>query len=310
MTTHHCPVRTNSLRAWVLAARPKTLAVSAAPVIVAVASAWADTGACPGEAAHSIHALPAALCLLFALVMQIDANLVNDYFDFARGIDNEQRLGPERACAQGWIEPDAMRRGIALTTVAACLVGLPLALYGGVAMVLVGVLCVAFCFLYTTTLAHKGLGDVLVVLFFGLVPVAATYYILLHRLTPLVLLLALACGLVVDTLLLVNNYRDRDTDRAVGKKTLVVRIGARRAEWLYLALGAVGVLLCLPLLRTGRPAAALLPALYLIPHVRTWRTMVAIGRGRELNRILGLSSRNILWFALLLSIGQILSFIL
>lgn len=311
MNTEPLHVRPHSLRAWLLAIRPKTLAVSAAPVLLAVASAWADGRVSPEEPTGSFRLVPAVLCLLFALVMQIDANLVNDYFDFVRGVDTAERLGPERACAQGWISPDAMRKAIAAVTVAACVVGLPLTRYGGVKLVAVGVLCVLFCFLYTTALARRGWGDLLVLVFFGLVPVGATYYILQHRLTPETVSLAWGCGLVVDTLLVVNNYRDRDTDRHVGKRTLAVRLGPRRTEWLYLLLGIGGVLCALPLWwGLGRPAAALLPWLYLPLHIATWRRMTVLRSGRALNALLGESSRNILLFALLVSLGQILSILI
>lgn len=116
--------------------------------------------------------VPAILCLLFAWVMQIDSNFVNDYFDCKKGADDETRLGPRRACSQGWITMKAMKIGIAITTLIACIIGLPLVFYGGIEMVLVGITCVAFCFLYTTSLSYLGLGDVLVLMFFGIVPVA------------------------------------------------------------------------------------------------------------------------------------------
>lgn len=306
MTASPRSISPGSLHAWILAARPKTLAVSIAPVLIGIASAQADGYLLRSGTNPLPQFAPALLCLLFAVTMQTDANFINDYYDFVHGIDNETRIGPERACAQGWISPNAMYRGIGLTTMVSCLTGLPLVLYGGMEMIAVGLACVAFCFLYTTTLARKGWGDVLVVAFFGVVPAATTYYLLAHTVTVPVIHLSVGCGLVVDTLLVANNYRDRDTDRTVGKRTLVVRIGAKHTEKLYLFLGIVGVCLCLPLFLTGRSAGALLPTLYLIPHTLTWRKMVAIGQGRELNGILGESSRNILLFALLLSIGLIL----
>ena len=111
-------IRINSTKAWWLAARPKTLTGAAAPVMVALSAAWADL--------HHLDLTAATLCMLFALLMQVDANLVNDYFDFVRGRDDRAtRLGPPRACVEGWITPRAMRWGISVTTVLACLVGLP-----------------------------------------------------------------------------------------------------------------------------------------------------------------------------------------
>lgn len=292
-------VRTNSLKAWLLAARPKTLAGAATPVLLGCALAYADGG---------FEILPAGLCFLFAFLMQIDANLINDYFDFIKGSDREDRLGPERACAQGWITLKAMKQGIMLTTLAACLSGLCILHYGGWEMIPIGLLCVVFAFLYTAgpyPLAYHGWGDVLVIVFFGFIPVGCTYYVMCHTWTDQVTVVSLACGLLIDTLLMVNNFRDREQDRQSGKKTLVVRLGAQAGQWLYLALGGMAALLCLSLIRNGHPAAALLPQLYLIPHILTWRRMVSIYKGKELNSILGQTSRNMLFFGILLTVGLV-----
>ena len=164
-------VRVNSLKAWILAARPKTLTGAAVPVMIGIACAVAMHGWC------GIRVVPAVLCMLFALIMQVDANFINDYFDFMKGTDDEQRLGPKRACAQGWITASAMRSGLFLTTLLACIVGLPLVYYGGWEMIMVGLACVVFCFLYTISFSYIGLGDLLVLVFFGIVPVCMTYWL-------------------------------------------------------------------------------------------------------------------------------------
>ena len=196
-------IKKNSVRAWLLAARPKTLAGAAVPVMIGLSLAYTDL-----RSAGTFDWLPALLCVFFAFVMQIDANFINDYFDFVRGNDDETRLGPKRACSQGWISGGAMRVAIAVTTALACLTGLPLIFFGGLEMILIGILCVVFCFLYTTHLSYVGMGDVLVVVFFGFVPVCIPYYIETHTLTVQAAMASLACGLVIDTLLVVNNYRD------------------------------------------------------------------------------------------------------
>ena len=293
-------MRLNSPRAWLLAARPKTLSGAAVPVMVALSMAWCDLSG------MGFKVLPAILCLLFAFIMQIDANLVNDYFDFRKGTDDEQRLGPKRACAQGWVTLSAMRRAIALTTAAACAVGIPLVLYGGWWMVAIGVLCVVFCFLYTTHLSYLGLGDVLVLLFFGIVPVGATYFLQTGRMTLEVFTASVACGLVIDTLLVVNNYRDRDNDRRTGKNTLVVRIGARATERLFPALGITACLLGLVYWANGHFWAFLLPVVYLSLHLVTSERMKTIGKGFGLNKILGENARNMFIYGILLSIGFLL----
>ena len=184
-----------------------------------------------------------ALCMLFAWIMQVDANFVNDYFDFRKGGDTEQRLGPKRACAQGWITPRAMKTGILVTTVLACAAGLPLIWTGGPWMIAVGALCVLFCFLYTTKFSRLGLGDVLVLVFFGIVPVGFTFYLQTGTWDLQTTLAGLACGLAVDCLLMVNNYRDRAEDATQGKKTIVVRLGGSTAIILYYLLGLCATML-------------------------------------------------------------------
>ncbi|MBQ3700874.1 MAG: 1,4-dihydroxy-2-naphthoate octaprenyltransferase [Prevotella sp.] len=297
-------VKQDSLKAWLLAARPKTLSGAAVPVMIGLALAFCDTRAY-GDDVFSW--LAAVLCLLFAFIMQIDANFVNDFFDYTRGNDDTaSRLGPLRACTQGWVSIDAMKRAIASTTVAACLVGLPLVYYGGLEMVLVGLLCVVFCFLYTTHLSYLGLGDVLVLVFFGIVPVCCTYYVQLHTVTWQVFVASLACGLVIDGLLIVNNYRDRYNDQRDGKKTLVVRIGSDLTEWLYLALGVVACLMGLVFWMNGHVLAFVLPFVYLLLHFFTWLKMRRMNFGRQLNECLGETARNMFVYGLTVALGLLL----
>ena len=279
-----------NLKYWILAARPKTLTAALIPVCTATALAFAQ--------GHG-RWLPAVVCMLFAALMQIAANFINDLFDFKKGTDREDRLGPERACAQGWITPQAMKRGIGVMLVLACVVGCCLLPYGGWVLVGIGLACVVFAFLYTTLLSYMGCGDVLVWVFFGLVPVCGTYYVQAQMLTPAVWWLAVACGLVIDTLLVLNNYRDREQDAQSGKRTLIVALGERFGSMFYLLQGVAGYACVAALAIYGHTWAAVLPALYLVPHFMTWRTMTTIRYGRELNRVLGLTSRNMLIFAVL-----------
>ena len=294
-------VKQDSFKAWLLAARPKTLTGAAVPVIIGLALAWTDAREY-GDDVFSYFA--AALCLLFALTMQVDANFVNDFFDYAKGNDDaETRLGPLRACTQGWVKIDSMKRAIASTTILACVIGLPLVYYGGLEMLLVGALCVLFCFLYTTHLSYIGMGDVLVLVFFGIVPVSITYYVQLHTVTWQVFWASIACGLVIDGLLIVNNYRDRGNDKRDGKKTLVVKIGAKATEWLYLTLGIVAVLIGGVFWWSGHVLAFVLPFIYLVLHTFTWLKMRRIKEGRALNECLGETARNMLVYGLCVAIG-------
>ena len=297
-------VKTNSPKAWLLATRPKTLTGAAVPVMIGGAWSWVDAQHYEGE---PFSWLPLVLCFLFAFIMQIDANLINDIFDFVKGTDDrETRLGPRRACAQGWVTLDAMKRAIALTTCLAAIVGLPLVWYGGLKMVLIGALCIAFCFLYTTHLSYLGMGDVLVLVFFGIVPVCVTYYIELHTCTWTVFVASIACGLVIDALLLVNNYRDRDNDREAGKMTLVVKIGDENSRAAYLAVGITACILGGSAWIAGHPLATVVPLLYLVLHIATYLDIKRIDRGKALNLCLGQTARNILVYGLTYSIGLLL----
>ena len=304
-------VKTNSVKAWLLATRPKTLSAAAVPVMIGTAFAWRNTS-------EQFNWIPAILCLLFAWIMQIDSNLVNDYFDFKKGNDDETRLGPKRACSEGWITSDAMVWGILITTLLGCMTGIPLILYGGLEMVMVGIACVVFCFLCTTLFSYHGLGDILVLLFFGIIPVCCTYYVCmpLHQQIPTgeVIASSIACGLAIDALLIVNNYRDIDNDRSNGKITLAVRLGESKTRRLYESIGyiAAGIMIILvffDLYQTDKliPTYAIY-LIYIILHRQSYQEMKRINKGAKLNQVLGLTARNILVFGIL-SVAAILSVI-
>lgn len=294
-------VKQNSTKAWLLASRPKTLTAASIPVMLgcALASMYGH-----------FQLIPAILCFLFAFLMQIGANFINDLYDYLKGTDREDRLGPERACAQGWISPSGMKKGIVITTFLAALDGLCLLWYGGWEMIPVGIACIIFAFLYTTgpyPLAYHGWGDVLVLVFFGFVPVGCTFYIMAHSWNTSVTMASLACGLVIDTLLMVNNFRDREQDAISGKKTIVVRLGARAGLILYFLLGLAACWSCFYFISEGRLWAAILPQIYLLLHIFTTVKMARINRGKELNAILGETSQNMLLFGILLTAGLLIT---
>ena len=297
-------IETNSMKAWMLAARPKTLSGAAVPVMIGVALAYVDAKTYGDDVFSWLAAL---LCLLFAFVMQIDANFINDFFDFANGTDdNDTRLGPRRACAMGWVKLDAMKKAIATTTCLACVIGLPLVFWGGLEMILIGMVCILFCFLYTTHLSYMGLGDVLVLVFFGIVPVCITYYVQFHTVTWEVFLASVACGMVIDALLLVNNFRDRDTDREAGKNTLVVNLGAKAGLQLYLGVGIGAMILGFTFFMNGHPLAFFLPFVYLIFHIYTYLKIKRIDKGKALNICLGDTARNIFIYGVCVAAGLLL----
>ena len=272
-------IKQNSPYAWFLAARPKTLTGAIIPVLLGSALAFSD---------GQFKTAPALLCALFACGMQIAANFINDLFDFQKGTDRrEDRLGPQRACAEGWITPAAMKTGIGIALTLSCLAGLAVLFtvwgqlpHGGWELVVLGVVCILFGFLYNTLLSYTLNMDVVV--------------------------LSLVSGLAIDTLLMVNNYRDREQDAVSGKCTLVVRYGKKFGENMYLALGIAAVLLCFWFVYTGKltPLEFIwAPCVYLYMHALTWRKMIQIGSGKKLNSILGETSRNMLFLGLLLAVA-------
>lgn len=299
------PVKKNSLKAWILASRPQTLSGALVPVILSGALVWRSP-----QVTFSWSLF--LLCLAFAALMQIAANMINDLVDYLKGSDREDRLGPERACQMGWISPGAMKKGIFLVIFLAALAGIMMLLtassrmpLGGWELVATGAACFLFAALYTTHLSYLGLGDLLVVIFFGLVPVVMTWYVQAGYISSSSLLLGLLTGIMTDTLLLVNNIRDINEDRKSGKKTLVVRLGLKTSQILYLAAGIIPVLMLFPLYHMEGIALwkALVPGLvYLGLHLETAKKLQTL-TGKALNGVLKENSRNMLIFGILLSLG-------
>lgn len=291
------PVRKNSLRAWVLASRPKTLSAAVFPVAVAIAFSL-FYGKC--------EPVPALLALVFAVLMQIDANLVNDLFDFYKGADGKGRKGPKRACAEGWVDVRSMKLAISAVTVTAAATGSCLLFYGGLWLLAVGAACLLFAFLYTAgpyPLAYHGWGDALVFVFFGFVPVCCTFYVVSGDFSYMTLYLGAACGFVVDCLLLVNNIRDIDQDRENGKITLVVRLGKELSEHLFLAFGVLAVVMLLPFVHSGAPAVFWLALLYLPLHWRNCRRLKTASTVSDYGKLLAGASAGIVLFGLLVCAG-------
>ena len=196
----------NSPKAWLLAARPKTLTGAMIPVMLAGSLAFYNDTFKP-----SLW----ICCAAFACLMQIAANFINDIYDFLKGTDRKDRLGPERACAQGWITPKGMKIGIFIDVSIACAFGLlAVALswetlpYHGLEFIVLGAVCVIFAFLYTIGLSYLGLGDILVLVFFGFVPVCGTYYLQALTIDAGALILSVISGIAIDALLVINNYRE------------------------------------------------------------------------------------------------------
>jgi 1,4-dihydroxy-2-naphthoate octaprenyltransferase len=289
------------LRLWYLAARPKTLWAAVAPVIIGVSLAFHD------GLAHWPSALAA---LIGSLLIQIGANFSNDYFDFVKGADTAERIGPTRLTQAGLISPRQMKRGFILVFTLAFICGLYLIWRGGLPVLLLGLLSILFAILYTGgpfPLGYLGLGDLLVLIFFGPVAVGGTYYVQTLRLNYIVILASLSPGFIAAAILVANNLRDISTDRRAGKKTLAVRFGAlfSRMEYIFLMFtaGFAPVLLYFITRRHRYSLAAMLIILFSIP---TFKLIFTENEGQALNKALANTSRLLLLYSILFSIGWII----
>jgi len=293
-------IEKNSLQAWFLATRPKTLPAAATPVVVASALAYHE---------KSFQWKPALVCLLFAIIAQVIANLANDYFDYKKGSDNEERLGPKRAVAEGWIAPSVMLSVTIVLLLLNLALGLSLLYYGGWKLIFVGLCIAIFAFAYSGgpyPLAYHGWGDICVFVFFGIVPVGFTYYVQTLQWNVPVTICGACMGLVTINILVVNNYRDRFSDAKAGKRTSIVLLGEKFGERFYLFNGIIAVAVCQYFWMEKMIWAALLPLFFLIFHIQTWKEMITINQGKALIGILGKTARNVLIFGVLLSLGLLL----
>lgn len=285
---------------WLAATRPRTLPAAVAPVIVGSALAWHDGRFDPAAA---------LLCLVFALLVQIGTNLANDYYDFVKGADTAARVGPRRAVAAGLVAPAVMRRVMAGVFAMAFLLGLTLIHWGGPWLIAIGVASIVSGIAYTGgpwPLGYHGLGDVFVFVFFGLVAVGTTYYVQAGEVSRAALAAAVPIGLLTANILVVNNYRDAETDAAAGKRTLVVRFGRRFARAQFAVSLLVALLLPLLLRARGYSPSVFLPWL-LIPL--GWRDCTRLRTGKapaELIALLGDTGRLLVLYALLLGAGLVL----
>ncbi|MHB8877241.1 MAG: 1,4-dihydroxy-2-naphthoate polyprenyltransferase [Myxococcaceae bacterium] len=284
-------------QAWIQAVRPKTLTAGAVPVAVGSALAFAHGGG---------RLLPALAAFAGALLIQVGTNLTNDYYDFKRGADTAERLGPARVTQQGLIAPGAVL-GAALGCFAAAMgVGLYLVAVGGWPILVIGLASVLAGYAYTGgpfPLGYHGLGDVFVFVFFGLVAVAGTYYVQTLALSPAVWLAAVPVGALGTGLLVVNNLRDVHTDAKANKRTLVVRFGERSARAEYAGLLLAAYLSPVALFAGGMASGwVLLPLLSLPLAYPPARTVFTAG-GAALNTALGGTARLQLAFGALFALG-------
>lgn len=289
-----------NFRAWVEAMRLRTLPVSIAGVFTAVT--YAILSDCFVWA-------PALLCLLFALLAQIASNFANEYYDYKAGLDKVGREGPRRGVTEGDITPRAMKTATYLTLGIACTVGCSLILWGGWWLLVAGIVIALAVVAYSTgpyPLSHHGLGEVAVMFFFGIIPVNLTYYIMSHSWSADVFLGSLSIGFMGANVLIINNYRDIDDDKAVGKHTLAVILGRKAMATIYLINGLFAIFLMMPTWLTMTNASLLVPAFYLLAHLVLYVRMRHL-TGHNLNPLLGMTAMLMFIYSLLFLVAAILS---
>jgi len=288
-------------RPWILAIRPKTLPAAVSPVVVGTSMAFVDKSFKPAVALATMAG---------ALFLQIGANLANDYFDYIRGIDGVDRLGPTRVTQSGLISAEAVKIGIIVTFIFATIVGSYLTFIGGWPIFLVGVASILTALAYTGgpyPLASYGLGDIFVFIFFGPVAVCGTYYLQTLHLTALIVLISIPVGLLVTAILVVNNLRDINTDRKAGRYTLAVIIGKRgtRIEYAILLVTAYTVPFILWLTNMISGWVILL-SMFSLPMAIFMICAIRCTEGILLNQALARTAGLSLVFSLLLSVGLII----
>ena len=297
MTSSAAPDVTGA-QAWLLAARPKTLTAALAPVVVGTALAAHD---------GVLAAWPALAALVGATLIQVGTNFGNDYYDFVRGGDTADRVGPPRVTQAGILAPETVKRGMWTVLGAAMLVGTYLVWVGGWPIVWIGLSSLACAVLYTGgpfPLAYHGLGDLFVFVFFGLVAVSGTYYVQGLSWPPDAFLAGTALGALNTAILVANNLRDVETDAKVGKRTLAVRLGTRGSQVEYVLMLLIAfVVPVVGWLMYGWPAASLAALLAAPLCLAPVRRVLTHTDPVELLPALGETARVVGVYGLLLGLG-------
>ena len=287
-------------QAWILATRPRTLTAASAPVV-------AGTGFAGADGVFSLG--PAIAALAGGLLIQIGTNLANDYYDFVKGGDTSERLGPTRVTQAGLLAPKSVWRGMVATLGAAFLIGVYLVAVGGWPVLVIGLLSLLFAVTYTGgpyPLSYHGLGDIGVFLFFGLVATATTYYVQALAWSTDALLAGVGMGAFSTAILVVNNLRDRETDGAAGKRTLAVRFGDRFSVAQYVAcLAAAAVVPLAGIAFMSWTPWTLLALAGLAPCGPAFRRVRNYADRRALNPALGQTARGVAFYGAGLAVGVV-----
>lgn len=289
-----------NLSSWIMAARPRTLGLSMTPVVVGAALAWA--------AERKFQGLAVLAALAGSMFIQIGTNLHNDAADSERGGDGPDRIGPPRVTASGLLSAAGVKRGASICFAIAALMGLYLVFVGGWPILLLGTLSIFSGWAYTggpLPIAYTPLGELFVIAFFGVGAVCGTYWLCAASLGSAAIEAGLALGLLSGAVLLVNNYRDIEADKRVGRRTLAIVAGPRATAWIYAGLMLLAFAL-LPLIARALPRGHTWPALAALPlALESIYRFVHEPRGRGFNRILIRTVRTQLVFGVLLALGLV-----
>lgn len=287
----------SKFQSWLIACRPKTLLASVVPVIVGSALALS---------VNKFVMLYSIIAMLCSILIQIGTNFVNDLYDFLNGADNGKRKGPLRVLANGFISVAEMKIGSALIFLTAFLLGLYLVYVGGIIVLIIGVLSIIAGIAYTAgpyPLAYKGLGDIFVFTFFGLIGTMGTYYVHTHEFSALSFLVSIPVGALITNILVVNNYRDIDEDRLANKRTLAVIWGKAFTRNQYVLLLIASFIIPIILfIYYNFSYWILLPCLTLPLGIELIKMLFTL-EGTELNKTLELSAKLSALFGILFSIG-------
>jgi len=299
-------IKKDSFKAWALGIRPTSLAGALMTVVL-------GSGLAHGMYPESFSWTVAILCGIFACFMQVAANLINDVVDFDRGLDKCEPDRIDRIYANGLLSLKSMKIGIAVSLIVGCTIGLVMLaivkdnlLWHGWELILIGIAVVIFTFLYSTTLSYHGLGDIAVIICFGLIPVCGTFYVLTYKLCWDAVWVSIIAGASIDTLMIINNYRDRLEDASLGKNTSIAIIGEKFGRYLYLAAGLICVLMLVILFINGRIswiglAYSAIPYLFL--HISSWMKIQKVRTMDAFNAVYYESPRNFTILGILATIA-------
>lgn len=287
----------NKLDSWILASRPKTLLAAFVPVIIGTSIAVHD---------NQFKPIAAVVALICALLIQVGTNFVNDLYDYLSGSDKKDRVGPQRVLVSGLISVNEMKGAITLCFLLTFLLGLYLVYLGGWIILLIGIMSILAGIAYTAgpyPLAYNGLGDIFVFIFFGFVGTIGTYYVQTETLTPLAFWASVPVGALITNILVVNNYRDRDEDKAAGKNTLAVKLGKRFTRIQYVLFMILSYLIPFIVYFTFKKSPLIfLPLLSLPLSIKLIRMIYNL-EGRELNKTLELTAKLSAFYGLLFAAG-------